>query len=120
MPDPIRFAAHVDDRGSLLPIELAAIPFDVQRVFVVHGTTPATERGGHFADCEQVLVLLAGTASVRYGPDRHAPSTTELLTPGDAVVLAEDDHIVYHLRDEQSSILVLASLPFSGHPERSS
>jgi hypothetical protein len=120
MPDLIRFAAHVDDRGSLLPIELATIPFDVQRVFVVHGSTPATERGGHFADCEQILVLLSGTASVRHGSDRAAPTTTELLTPGDAVMLGEDDYIVYNLRDEHSSILVLASSSFSGHPERSS
>ncbi|WP_353809048.1 sugar 3,4-ketoisomerase [Agromyces sp. SYSU T00194] len=61
-----------DDRGTLVPIDLAALAFDVTRVFVV--TAPAgAVRGGHaHRRVRQILFRAAGEIEleVRYGHER--------------------------------------------------
>lgn len=52
---------HVDDRGTLLPIEFERLPFVPQRLFTVSGMAPGTQRGGHaHRRAQQFLVCLQG------------------------------------------------------------
>lgn len=56
----------VDARGVLTAIESGRdIPFEIQRVFYLHGTPDGIERGGHaHRDTRQVLIPVAGQLSV--------------------------------------------------------
>jgi dTDP-4-dehydrorhamnose 3,5-epimerase-like enzyme len=54
-----------DARGTLLPIEFAALPIEPRRLFVVSGVTPGTTRGGHtHRTGNQVLVAISGAIDV--------------------------------------------------------
>ena len=56
----IHFPSIADQRGVLTSIESGQdIPFDIQRVFMMHHVT--ADRGGHaHRDTDQVLIALAG------------------------------------------------------------
>ena len=50
-----------DQRGSLLPINLNKIPFDVKRVFMVYNVPKDTVRGEHaHYETKQFLVCVKG------------------------------------------------------------
>lgn len=108
-----QFPSFGDERGMLLPVELNSVGFPVQRVFVVQGTTPPHSRGNHFVTCDELLVLISGTVSVRLGsgPDDLTESVV-LETPGQAIPIATGSFIVYELGDERSAVLVLAAQPY--------
>lgn len=100
-----------DERGTLLPIELDDVGFDVRRVFIVTGTSPATTRGEHLTDCRELIVLVQGEVEVTtraLGVDRRIV----LDRPGAVLEVAPETFIRYGLRDETSTILVLADQPF--------
>jgi len=63
---------HVDERGSLLPIEFDRLPFVPRRLFTVSGMPVGTVRGGHaHRDGHQLLVCLQGRVDIdlRQGGD---------------------------------------------------
>ena len=61
----IPLPCFVDDRGSLTPIERDAIPFDIARIYFVHGIAGKTVRGnhGHYRT-NQVLIAIEGIITI--------------------------------------------------------
>ena len=105
------FPARVDERGTLLPIELDDVGFVVRRIFTVTGTSPASTRGEHLTDCHELIVLIQGEVEVTtrsLGVDRRVT----LDRPGATIEVVPDTFIRYRLRDDASTILVLADKPF--------
>lgn len=103
----------VEGRGSLLPIDLAHLPFRPRRVFVVRGVPPGTTRGGHaHRSGTQLLVRLSGEIRVDVRADGEArafllaDSNTGLLVP--APVWSSQTYLT-----ADASLLVLCSEPFS-------
>lgn len=111
-----RFSAFRDDRGLLLPISLAEVPFPVRRLFLVTESIDQVVRGNHRVPCRQLLVLLSGSVSVTLTDDdwpQVGSVTTSLLTkPGDSLELTPGVTVQYSLTDEHSTVLVLAEEEF--------
>jgi hypothetical protein len=107
--DPRRFPTFVDERGALTAIEFDDIPFPVRRVFVVHGADAALPRGEHGVPCEELVVLLSGSARFQVSSDDDVDRTTLLCDRRERLVLRPSEHVSYHLDGPMSAILVLAS-----------
>ena len=62
----IELPTHQDPRGFLTSIETGAeIPFEIQRLFFLHGIAPPFERGGHaHPDTELLVVCVHDTMRV--------------------------------------------------------
>lgn len=102
-----------DDRGSLLALELAEVPFPVRRVFVVTGRSGGSDRGDHVVPCSEAIVLLSGSASFRATLSSTGEEVEARLDRrGQRLHLERGDHVSYRLADERSAILVLAEEPF--------
>jgi hypothetical protein len=104
-----------EDRGALLAVELADVPFGVRRAFVVTGPPGGADRGDHPAPCAEAIVLVSGCVTLRIGsPD--APTADELCldAAGQSAVVRRGEHVSYRLHDEHSRILVLAEEPYEG------
>ena len=71
------FPVYDDERGRLLPLDLADLPFAPRRVFVVTGPPQGATRGGHAVPCRELVVLVTGAATVR-----HDGVATELTVAG--------------------------------------
>jgi hypothetical protein len=113
-PEILRFPVAVDDRGSLIPIEFADVPFTVRRTFVVTGPSGGSERGNHTVPCAQLLCLVSGSAAVQLGADEATLSEPALLVePGQSVLLAPGSYVRYTLADASSVLLVLAEQPYA-------
>ena len=108
-PTTRRFAAHRDERGELVVVEGADLDFPVRRVFTVTGTDGGGPRGGHRADCTEVVVLVTGSVALQVGADDHV-----LSTPGDSVTITAGDRVDYQLDGARSVIVVLCDEPFGG------
>jgi hypothetical protein len=103
--------AH-DDRGRLVAVEFDGLPFVPQRTFVVTSETAPVTRGGHVADCREVIVLVAGRIELRM-VGRGEAWITVLDTPGASVEVGPEDYIDYDLMEPGSTIMVLADRPYS-------
>jgi uncharacterized RmlC-like cupin family protein len=101
------FPAFVDPRGLLLPVEFEDLPFEPARLFVVVGPAEGATRGGHEVSCHEVVVLVSGTAEVRYDA-----STTTLARPGDWLELPPGGVVEYDLAPGGSTVVVLADRPY--------
>lgn len=108
----LRVPVHTDERGDLLAVELDEVPFDVRRLFVVTAVPAGMTRGGHRADCRELLVLVRGCAEILLNG-----RTVVLQTPGDALLVDPDDQLSYRLADESSALLVLADRPWRPRSE---
>jgi hypothetical protein len=101
------FPAFTDDRGTLVPVELDQVGFEVRRVFTVAGPPCGSARGGHVATCRELIVLASGEVEVSVGVG--ATVRTMLLTsPGSTTEVFQGEYIRYRLRDAHSVIVVLA------------
>ncbi|MEO5853249.1 MAG: FdtA/QdtA family cupin domain-containing protein [Nocardioides sp.] len=109
--------SYVDDRGTLVPVELDTVGFDVRRVFAVAGPPGGATRGEHALTCRELIVLVSGAARVEVGssPDQ-VRETHELTAPGDSLAVGPAGWLRYHLRDERSVVLVLADAPYRPAP----
>jgi len=72
----------VDERGVLTAIEAAIdIPFEITRVFYMHGTPAGVERGAHaHRDTRQIVIPIAGSFRVDLS-DGAAMHSFELSDP---------------------------------------
>ncbi len=104
-----------DDRGRLIPMEFAAIPFAPQRCFFVAAPGRTAERGGHRADCRQLLVLLRGTVTVRLHGDDGA-TEHRLTEPGAGALIEPTQFVHYTLETPDAEVLVLADRPYAERP----
>ena len=101
------FPSYADERGVLVPIELAEVPFVTRRVFVVTGPPEGAVRGGHEVTCREQVVLVSGRAELRIG-DR-----VEVLDrPGAAVLIEAGETMSYELGPGGSAVVVLADAPW--------
>jgi hypothetical protein len=105
--------AYTDERGTLVPVELTEVDFDVRRVFVVTGLPGGSRRGGHRLTCRELIVLAGGCALVEVGPGRDGPfEASRLAAPGDAIEVGPEGWLRYSLADATSVLLVLADRPY--------
>jgi hypothetical protein len=107
-------SAHLDERGTLVAVELAEVPFDVRRLFVVVAPGHSARRGGHTVGCRELLVLVSGsvTVSIADAMTRQVLRSIRLSEPGESVLLLPNDFIDYVLDTPESSIVVLADSAF--------
>lgn len=65
-PEWITFQPRGDDRGVLIAFEGGRdVPFEIKRVYTLHGLTPGVVRGGHaHRMLRQVIVCLVGSCLV--------------------------------------------------------
>jgi UDP-2-acetamido-3-amino-2,3-dideoxy-glucuronate N-acetyltransferase len=72
----VRLSTVHQSRGSLHVAELGgALPFVVERFFLVDDVPGGTRRGQHAnVGCHQLLVAVRGSITVELGPDAAAPS----------------------------------------------
>ena len=74
-----------DQRGSLLPINLNEIPFDVKRVFMVYNVPKDTVRGEHaHYETKQFLVCVKGKIKVILEAGKNKTTET-ILKKGDSI-----------------------------------
>jgi hypothetical protein len=113
--------SYADGRGTLVPIELAALAeagFDTRRVFTVVGPPGGAWRGDHALTCRELIVLAAGSATVEVAPGPDAPGETTVLdVPGRALEVGPRGWLRYHLPDDRSVVLVLADAAYSPEEE---
>jgi len=115
MADDRPFPTFVDERGSLLAVEFADVPFEVQRVFVIRGAVSRLPRGDHDVPCYELVVLLSGSARFDVvGP--AGVESTVIDERGERLLLRPGERVTYVLDGPDAAILVLASSP---HEERS-
>ena len=64
----------VDERGVLTAVEGGrSIPFEIRRVFYMHGTPSGIDRGGHaHRDTQQVVIPVSGRFDVELSDGREA------------------------------------------------
>lgn len=75
----IAIPAFTDSRGSLSVVELQrAIPFQVQRVFYLHGVPQGAVRGNHATYSPEFLICAAGSCRVRLNDGQR--ETEELFS----------------------------------------
>ena len=107
------FPTYADERGELIALEFADVPFQVRRVFVVRGVDARVARGDHPVPCDQLVVLLQGAVSFTLGPSGESVDV-RLDRPGQRLLLAPGQDVTYVLDGRGSEILVLASEPYQG------
>ena len=107
MTEMLEVPVHTDDRGALLAVDFDRVPFDVRRVFVVTDVPAGVPRGGHRADCRELVVLIRGRADVVVNGASHV-----LERAGDALAIEPDDQVSYTLGGVDHAILVLADRPW--------
>ena len=112
----INLPTHVDSRGSLTAIEQwSDIPFEIQRIYYLHGSPSNTLRGVHaHRTLQQVLIAMHGTFVASF--DNGFERDTYLLDSPTIGLLIRGP--VWRELSEFSSdavCLVLASLPYDPH-----
>lgn len=68
IPQTLRMVSLTDERGtlSLLAAPAGRLPFDVKRIFYMHGTAEGARRGGHaHREQSQLLICVAGNVTLR-------------------------------------------------------
>ncbi len=109
------FAEIADPRGVLQAIELAHVPFEVRRVFIVTGPSGGAWRGEHVVPCREWLVVLHGTVEVHLTSASEDSSTEHMLTQaGDSIELPRGSFVRYYLADEHSQVIVFADAAYEG------
>jgi dTDP-4-dehydrorhamnose 3,5-epimerase len=109
----VELTVHGDARGSLIAIEQgAALPFAIQRVYYIYGTTADTARGFHAHHAlEQLAICVAGSCTmiVDDGTQR-----VEILLDRPDLGLQIGSPIWREMADFSPDcvLLVLASAPF--------
>ena len=110
MPKIIDLPTFSDQRGNLTVIE-KILPFEVNRVFLLHEIKDS--RGGHgHIECKLALIALSGQVEV-YCQTPTSDSRHLLDSPSKCLLL---DPIDWHLIDkfsENVTLLALASHPYN-------
>lgn len=108
MASLITLRTHSDPRGSLTVLE-QDIPFQIRRVFVIHGVPGDTRRGGHrHKRTHQALVCIGGSCVI----DCQTPVTQSrylLARPDQCLLLEPEDFHWMHSFSRHATLVVLAS-----------
>lgn len=111
MAEIVKIKSNKDDRGALNVLEAGRdIPFEVKRVFYIHGVSdPSIVRGKHrHKETYQALICLSGSCIV-FSDNGKEQEEYKLDSPDDCLILnPEDWHTMYSFT-EDTVLLVLAS-----------
>ena len=108
----ISLELHLDDRGRLMAVDLASLPFGVRRMFAVTGVPAGTRRGGHsHRRGIQALFCLGGRIEVELRRDGDV-AHVELQPDGSGLLIRAGVWSEQHYVVEGSELLVLASEPY--------
>jgi dTDP-4-dehydrorhamnose 3,5-epimerase-like enzyme len=102
---------YTDVRGTLLPIELEDIPFEVKRIFFVNNVPKNTVRGNHaHFKTKQILICLTGKIELTldYGNNK----VLHILNQYEQILIPELVWDYIKFKEENTSILVLCSSIF--------
>lgn len=101
-----------DDRGSLTPTDLPALPFLPARMFTVHEVPSGDVRGVHaHRQCEQILTCVHGSVLVTWDDGRDRGEVT-LEHPSQSVYMPAMVWGSQRFADAETVLVVLASLPY--------
>ncbi|TNE78339.1 MAG: WxcM-like domain-containing protein [Bacteroidetes bacterium] len=106
----IQIKAFSDNRGELRVIE-KELPFEVKRVYYIHGK-PDVVRGGHrHKHTDQLLICIHGSCIVS---SNNGKGTEDFLldSPSTALYVDRHDWHTMHHFTEGAVLLVLASTPY--------
>lgn len=103
---------HADERGTLLPLEFASLPFMPCRLFTVTGVPAGGVRGGHGHRVgQQLLVCLQGSIAVLMRCEKKEVHTV-LVPGGPGLLFGPGVWCRQSYLDEGTVLLVLASEPY--------
>ena len=114
------FPLFFDSRGSLLAVEFDSIPFSPKRAFLVGNDSSGVFRGGHFARCTEVAVLISGFVVFHTSPNEVQSGDIVLKNVGEAVLIDPEDWVHYSMKTPHSKLLVFADQSFSDIVEHNS
>jgi dTDP-4-dehydrorhamnose 3,5-epimerase-like enzyme len=108
----LSWPAVTDDRGALLPIAFADLPFTPCRVFAVSDAQAGAVRGGHaHRSGMQLLICLQGRLAIELRTAKAAAALT--LTPGGgALLIAPGVWCRQTYMEAGTVLLALASEPY--------
>lgn len=111
LPIIVSIPFYTDDRGTLLPISIAGLPFDVKRIFTISKMKAWRKRGGHaHKECWQAIYCLEGLVVAKVRPVGSDKSETFVLTdPSDMLIVPAMNFITMENDREGTVILVLCS-----------
>jgi UDP-2-acetamido-3-amino-2,3-dideoxy-glucuronate N-acetyltransferase len=105
---------HEDNRGVLVPIEFADLPFVPRRAFTISGVPTGTARGGHaHRSGRQFLMCPSGRVRIRLR-DRNGEETVVLDRPDQGLLIEPGvwSEQVYEL--DETVLLVFVSKAYDG------
>lgn len=106
--------SHIDDdRGTLTVIESSGLPFDIKRVFYIHGVPSGKHRGGHaHRSTQQILVGASGGFCLDVS-DGDRTETFELDDPNRGLYLPRMTWVRLHAFRPGTVALVLCDEPYA-------
>lgn len=110
----IKFSQFGDSRGNLTAIELTddVVPFNVKRIYYVHGTKTGVSRGFHaHKNLQQVIIAISGSFELRLRDDKSYESI-KLSNPSEGILISSCVWREMHNLSNDCVILVLASEPY--------
>jgi len=100
-----------DDRGSLIPIELKNIPFEVKRTFIVNNVPLNEIRGNHsHYNTKQYLICINGSVDVILNDGFN--ETIYKLIKGESILIPELVWDSQRFTSVNSEILVFCSTEY--------
>lgn len=101
-----------DERGSLIPIELNSLNFDIKRVFVVNNVPVGEVRGNHaHYKTKQFIICIKGDVDVILHNGHN--ETEYKLNKGDGILVPELIWDSQRFNTEDAEIMVLCSTNFN-------
>ena len=107
-----KLSKYRDNDGSLFPLSLEDMPFEVKRIFFITGVPPHTIRGKHaHRVTQQVFICVQGKIQVALGESPNIDYY--ILNPGESVYIPEMTWGEQEYLEEDSVALVLCSTEYN-------